>query len=36
MWSSGFTIAFAKVCVLNPVFETFYRSPEETLKRVTN
>ncbi len=36
IWSSGFAIAFVIVCVLNHVFETFYRSPEKTLKRVTN
>ncbi len=36
IWLSGFTIVFVIVCVLNPVFKTFYRSPEKTLKRVTN
>ncbi len=36
IWLSGFTIVFVIVCDLNPVFETFYRSPEKTLKRVTN
>ncbi len=34
IWS-GFAIAFVIVCELNPVLETFYRSPEKTLKWVT-
>ncbi len=34
IWFSGSTIAFVIVCVLNPVFKTFYQSPEKTLKRV--
>jgi hypothetical protein len=36
IWSRGFAIAFVIVCDLNPVFEAFYRSPEKTLKKVTN
>ena len=32
IWSSGFTIAFVVVCVLNPVFETFIGHRRKLLK----